>query len=88
MENKKIVLLGGARDYHVVDWYKAVKGIVPNRDIILLTDTYESEGLKNVADSSVITESLFIVDRFLIAKQSRLSNVWKLGEISLREMKR
>lgn len=77
MENKKIVLLGGARDYHVVDWYKAVKGIVPNRDIILLTDTYESEGLKNVADSSVITESLFIVDRFLIAKQSRLSNVWR-----------
>jgi hypothetical protein len=77
MNNKKIVILGGARDYHVVDWYKAVKGIVPSRDVILLTDTYESEGLKNATDNSVVTESLLIIDKFLIAKQTRLSNIWR-----------
>ncbi|MDN3698358.1 hypothetical protein QWY97_13530 [Vibrio cortegadensis] len=77
MESKKIIILGGARDYHVVDWYKAIKGIAPDREIILVTDTYESEGLKNVADDEVVTESLFVIDRLLFVKQSKLSNIWR-----------
>lgn len=77
MEKDKIIIVGGARDYHVVDWYKAIKSIEKEKEIILLTDTYESEGLKDMTDETITTEDLFLVDRFLFQKQSKMSNIWR-----------
>jgi hypothetical protein len=77
MKKDKIIIVGGARDYHVIDWYKAIKNIERNKEIILLTDTFESEGLVNMTDDSIVTKSLFIVDKFLFSKQSKLSNIWR-----------
>mgnify|MGYP003959377463 CR=1 FL=1 len=35
---KCIVIIGGARDYHVMDWYRAVRSLEQDRDVRFLTD--------------------------------------------------
>ena len=73
----EIVIFGGARDYHAIDWYRVVRKIVPNRDVIFLTDMIDSEGFKNIVEPDDEIERLFIIDRLLFPYQSRLGNIWR-----------
>lgn len=72
-----IVILGGARDYHALDWYRTVKKLMPSTNVILLTDLIEGEGFDVIVNESDHVEKLFIIDKFLFKGQSRAGNIWR-----------
>lgn len=71
------MVLGGARDFHAIDWYRTVKKLVVNRNVIFLTDLIESEGYDRIINKDDVLEKLFIIDRFLFLKQSKFGNIWR-----------
>jgi hypothetical protein len=74
---KKLVFLCGARDFHAMDWYKSAKELLPQRDICILTDLIAGEGFKTLIDERDKVFKLFILDRFLLNKQSAFGNIWR-----------
>jgi hypothetical protein len=74
---KDIVILGGARDYHVMDWYRTIKCLVPNRNITFLTDLIGGEGFDIIVKENDKIEKLFLIDKFLFSKQLKLGNIWR-----------
>ncbi|MEI6756611.1 MAG: glycosyltransferase family 4 protein [Chlorobium sp.] len=73
----EIIILGGARDFHAIDWYRAVRRICPERGIVFLTDLFGGEGYQNLATSEDRIEPLFIIDRLLFSDISDFGNYWR-----------
>lgn len=72
-----IFFVGGARDYHAYDWYRVVKEITGTRKVVFVTDLVSSEGFeKLIRDDDDIIE-LFNIDKLLLPKQSKYSNLWR-----------
>ncbi|MBO8093812.1 MAG: glycosyltransferase [Prosthecochloris sp.] len=74
---KNIVILGGARDYHAMDWYRAVRQNISDKKLSFLTDLMGGEGFDIIAKDDDEIEKLFIIDKFLFSKQSKLGNIWR-----------
>lgn len=74
---KKIVIIGGARDFHAMDWYRTVQKNVDTQEVIFLTDSIDGEGFKNIIESTDNIEKLFIIDKYLFRYQTRLANIWR-----------
>jgi hypothetical protein len=74
---KNIVILGGARDYHAMDWYRSVKNNISKRKLTFLTDMVGGEGFDIIVDKDDNIENLFIIDKLLFSKQSKIGNVWR-----------
>jgi len=74
---KKIIIIGGARDFHAMDWYRTVQKNVVDNEVVFLTDLIESEGYENLVLPTDTIEKLFIIDKYLFKKQSALGNVWR-----------
>lgn len=72
-----IVILGGVRDFHAMDWYRAVCRICPDRRVDFVTDMFEAEGLKSLAEPEDNITSLFIIDWILMQNNSTLGNIWR-----------
>lgn len=77
IDNWDVIILGGARDFHAMDWYRAVRRIAPDKSIIFVTDSFEAEGLKNLAQAGDRIESLLIIDRLLLATASPWAHRWR-----------
>lgn len=73
----KIVILGGARDFHAMDWYRTVQKNMTNNEVLFLTDLIESEGYNNIVLKTDNIEKVFIIDKFLFKKQSTFGNIWR-----------
>lgn len=71
-----VAILGGARDYHAVDWYLAVKKANVCQ-VVFVTDMFSCEGMDAVLPGNEKVERLFIVDRFLFKNGGRWANVWR-----------
>jgi len=76
MDKKSLVFLCGAKDFHAMDKYRLTKKYFDG-DVILVTDTIEGEEQKSLIDSGDQVHHLFIVDRLLFKKQSRVGHVWR-----------
>ncbi len=74
---KDIVIVGGARDYRAVDWYRVVKRLLVDREILILTDLIDSEGYDVIVGEGDRVENLFNIDWLLPSKQSRYSDIWR-----------
>lgn len=74
---KNIIILGGARDYHIMDWYRTIKKIEPKRNIRLLTDLIGGENFDIIVKEDDEIDKLLIIDNFLFSKQSALGNLWR-----------
>ena len=74
---KDIVIIGGARDYHAMDWYRSIRKLVVNRNVKFLTDLIGGESFDVIANKEDNIEKLFIIDSFLLSKQSKLANIWR-----------
>ena len=72
-----ILILGGARDFHAIDWYRNVKNIDTNDNVLFLTDTISSEGLSYKFNSDDKIDNLFIVDKFLLKKNNKYADFWR-----------
>jgi hypothetical protein len=74
---KRIVIIGGARDYHVMDWYRTVRSLEQDRSVSLLTDLLGGEGFEVIVMHDDTVEKLFIIDRFLFSSQNKYGNIWR-----------
>ena len=78
MKNWDIVILGGARDFHAMDWYRAVKRICEKKSVVFLTDSLEAEGLNDLSQPGDQIEKLFIIDSFLPQRMQIWLRPWKI----------
>jgi len=74
---KRIVIVGGARDYHAMDWYRAIRKSAPFCEILFLTDLIAGESFKTILQPEDNIQRLFIIDKFLLTKPSGLGNKWR-----------
>jgi hypothetical protein len=72
-----IVILGGARDYHAMDWYRTLKRLMPERNVVFLTDLIGGEGFDVIIDTSDNVQKLYIIDKILFRNQSKIGNIWR-----------
>jgi hypothetical protein len=72
-----IVIVGGARDFHAMDWYRTVRRVCPDREVIFITDLFGGEGYTDLSKPGDKIYSLIVIDRFLFPGQSRHSNLWR-----------
>jgi hypothetical protein len=72
----KIVIIGGARDYHVMDWFYTVSKL-SKKEVFLLTDLLSGEGYKKIYKKDDKIYKLFIIDNLLFKKQSRFGDIWR-----------
>lgn len=72
-----IVFLGNGRCYHTMDWFRSAQQLKPGSTPILMTDLIEGESFKKLIKADDRVKKLFIIDRLLFKKQSRLGNVWR-----------
>jgi len=73
----KIIFVGNARDFHAIDWYRTIKKICVNQEVVFATDLIHSEGHAHIVNQNDNIISLFNVDRFLLKRQSSLGNIWR-----------
>ena len=76
-KEKTIIIFGGARDYHAMDWYRSVKKNSSNASVIFLTDQIAGEGFPDIREPGDNVKELMIIDRFLFQRQSRLADLWR-----------
>lgn len=74
---KPICFVASARDYHAIDWYRAVKNLCRDRRVFIATDLIESEGVERVVNKRDDVVHLFDLDRWLLNSQSNFANVWR-----------
>jgi len=72
-----VVILGGARDFHAMDWYRTVREVCPETSFVFLTDLFGGEGYPNLVREEDVVVPLFIIDRLLCSRTSRFANVWR-----------
>lgn len=76
-KDREVIILGGARDFHAMDWYRAIRRNCPGRNVVFLTDLFGGEGFHNLAKPGDRIENLLIIDRFLCTAPSALANYWR-----------
>ncbi|MCW8899125.1 MAG: glycosyltransferase family 4 protein [Gammaproteobacteria bacterium] len=75
--NNTIIILGGARDFHAIDSYRAVRKLCPERTVIFVTDLFGGEGYPNLAKADDNIKTLLVIDDFLCSKFSIIGNYWR-----------
>lgn len=75
--DKTVVILGGARDFHAIDWYRTVIRICPQREVVFITDLFGGEGYIDLSKPEDKIFSLFVLDKYLFSRQFRGSNIWR-----------
>lgn len=74
---KPICFVASARDYHAIDWYRAVRNLCHDRRVFIATDLIESEGVKSMINDQDEVIHLFNLDRWLFDSQSKFANIWR-----------
>lgn len=74
---KDIIILGNARCYHTMDWYRIIKSVCNKSNVLFATDLISSEGHKLIINKGDKIVHLFNVDRFLFSSQSKIGNIWR-----------
>ncbi len=72
-----VVFLCGIRDYHAMDWFRASTQYLTTTKPVIVTDLISSEGYPCLSLPEDTIYKLFILDRFLPARQSILSNIYR-----------
>ncbi len=74
---RPVCFVSSARDYHAMDWYRAVKSLCLGRRIFIATDLIESEGVDRLVDEGDEVFHLFNLDKFLVNRQTSVGNIWR-----------
>jgi len=74
---KQLVFLCGARDFHAMDWYsRAVKRMGYSK-VSIMTDLIESEGFPRLINKNDKINKMIIIDSFLFKVPSNIGNIWR-----------
>jgi hypothetical protein len=74
---KTIIILGGARDFHAMDWYRTILRICPARQVVFVTDVFSGEGYIDLSKPGDRIHSLLVIDKFLFPRQFKYANLWR-----------
>jgi hypothetical protein len=79
MHNKsfKVAFLGGATDFHAMDWVKSCLKANPKNNVYVLTDLFESQGFKADIENRIDFVKLIIIDKLLFNNQSYIAHKWR-----------
>ena len=69
--------MGGARDYHAIDWYRSVRNTAQDRNVYFLTDIISAEGFDNIIREDDVVHKMFIIDNLLFSYQSHIGHIWR-----------
>ncbi|RQO65702.1 hypothetical protein DBR40_23285 [Pedobacter sp. KBW01] len=72
-----IVFICGANDFHAMDKYWLTAKFVSPGKVLLLTDSIEYVGLPRLIADDFPVHRLFIIDKFVLKRQSSLGNIWR-----------
>ena len=72
-----VIFLGNGRCYHTLDWFRSAQNVSQDNPPILVTDLIESESFEKLIRPTDMVVNLFILDKFLLKKQSWVGNVWR-----------
>ena len=75
--SKTVVSLCGASDFHAMHWYRSALKIIPDRNIVILTDLIEGEGYKKLIIKEDRVYRLIIIDKLLFNILSKTANIWR-----------
>lgn len=77
-KNKRtIIVLGGANDFHAVDWFNVIAKVGGYR-VKFLTDVKSAESMPCLIDETdKRLDGLFLIDRLLAPHKSKWGNVWR-----------
>jgi len=73
----EIILIGNARDYHAIDWYRTIKKVCRPRTVLFATDLIQSEGHIRIVREDDNLVHLYNIDWLLFKKQTRFGNFWR-----------
>lgn len=74
---KELVFLCGARDFHAMDWYSRAVERMGYSKVSIMTDLIESEGLPRLINKNDRINKMIIIDSFLFKTPSNIGNVWR-----------
>ena len=77
MNNKELIFLCGARDFHAMDWYRSAQEVLPKEKLSIVTDLIAGEGFNKIINEEDNLTKLLILDNFLFKGQSKLGNLWR-----------
>lgn len=78
LPQREIAIVGNARCYHTMDWYRTVQEIVGESSRIdFLTDLIDSESHQVLVRPDDPIVHLLNIDKLLFKNQSRAGNVWR-----------
>lgn len=77
MASPDLLMVGNARSYHSIDWYRTIRRLYPSKRIVFVTDKIESEGHMRVVDESDDIVDLFNIDGLLLRRQGVAAHVWR-----------
>ena len=75
--SQTVIFLGNGRCYHTLDWFRSAQLLLPSSPPILVTDLIDGESFEKLITDSDLVVKLFIIDKWLLNKQSRFGNVWR-----------
>ncbi len=73
----KVAFIGGATDFHAMDWVKSCLKSNPNKKVYLLTDLLDSQGFSSIKHPNLLIINLVILDKYLFNKQSYFAHKWR-----------
>lgn len=74
---KNIVFLCGARDFHAMDWYRSAQEQLPREKLCIVTDLIAGEGFQKLISEKDNVYFLIILDKFLLKRQSKIGDLWR-----------
>ena len=77
IEQKVHVFLCGARDFHAMDWYRSAKKVVPDSDVVIVTDLIQGEGYERLIGDDDTVYRLIVLDRILLGRQTHSGDIWR-----------
>jgi hypothetical protein len=72
-----LLMVGNARTYHSIDWYRTIRRLYPTKRIVFVTDKIQSEGHIKMVDGSDDIVDLFNIDRLLLRRQGAAAHRWR-----------
>ncbi|MDA9874004.1 hypothetical protein N8364_04390 [Saprospiraceae bacterium] len=75
--NKNVIFVGGARDYHAMDWYRNAQDVCQECNLLFAVDLIGGEGFEVITKDTDQIIELFIIDKYLFGNQSSLGDKWR-----------
>ncbi|WP_148896116.1 glycosyltransferase family protein [Geothermobacter ehrlichii] len=77
LQEKEIIIVGNARSYHAIDWYRTIKNICNNKNVLLATDLIDSESYLKIVREDDRLIDLYNIDWLLFDRQTSAGNLWR-----------